>query len=345
MTTRNERPEDDGAGTSESFAALSVEARRVFEWIRERRRILVLTHERPDGDALGSLYGTVAALRSAGFSADGRMEVQLPRRYLSLFPRLSSIVAASKGPLPDDLDGILCLDVSVRDRVWPADVLQGVSVCNVDHHRDNDGFGTVNWVDPSAAAVAEMLTLLFSAAGWMTPAAADCLLSGLLTDTGGLRFPNTTARALRTVARLCEQGARYAQVMDALFFQEPMERRRLEAHLIETAVSSCGGKFLYAILDPDDVERRGLRPADLEGLIDVLRSVEGVHVACLIQPGNEAVRLSLRARSAETPVDGIAHKLGGGGHRLAAGARIPDADTDAAIESVLQLAQEVINGK
>ena len=132
--------------------------------------------------------------------------------------------------------------------------------------------------------------------------------------------------------------------MDGLFFNEPIERRRLEAHLIETAVAEFDGRFLYVVLDSAEIRSRGLRPADLEGLIDVLRSVEGVQIACLIQPGDEAVRLSLRARSADTPVNEIAQQLGGGGHPLAAGVRIEDIDTDEAIHQVCKLAREVITG-
>ncbi len=347
MTTTNEdMPAGHITTEAERIAALSGDARSVFEWLRERRSILVLTHERPDGDAFGSLYGTVAALQnSGGVSAAGRIEVRLPRRYTGLFPRLKSVsVASASNSIPDHIDGILCLDAAARGRVVPADAMDRISVCNVDHHQDNTRFGDVNWVDSEAAATAQMLAVLFNAAGWLTAPVADCLLSGMLTDTGGLRFPNTTPAALRVAAHLCERGARYATIMDGLFFNEPIERRRLEAHLIETAVAEVGGRFLYAVLDSEEIRRRGLRPADLEGLIDVLRSVEGVQIACLIQPGDDAVRLSLRARSAGTPVNEIAQQLGGGGHPLAAGVRIEDVDTDEAIHQVCTLARKVISG-
>lgn len=345
MTTTNDDKPAGHTSNVDRIAALAGDARAVFEWLRERRTILVLTHERPDGDAFGSLYGAVAALQnSGGIASLGRIEVQLPRRYIDLFPRFKSIkVPAKSNSLPDDVDGILCLDASDRDRVVPANALDRISVCNVDHHQDNSRFGDVNWVDPTAAATAQMLAVLFDAAGWLTAPAADCLLCGMLTDTGGLRFPNTTPAALRVTAHLCECGARYDAIMDGLFFNEPIERRRLEAHLIETAVAEFDGRFLYAVLDSSEIRRRGLRPVELEGLIDVLRSVEGVQIACLIQPGDDAVRLSLRARSAKTPVNEIARQLGGGGHPLAAGVRMEDTDTDEAIQHVYTLVREVIN--
>ncbi len=347
MTLTNEDWPAGHTANVDGIAALGRDARSVFEWLRERRNILVLTHERPDGDAFGCLYGAVAALQnSGGIASLGRVEVQLPRRYVDLFPRLKAIKISSKSnSLPEDVDGILCLDASDRDRVVPANLPDRISLCNVDHHQDNTRFGDINWVDPKAAATAQMLAVLFDAAGWLTAPVADCLLCAMLTDTGGLRFPNTTPAALRVTAHLCERGARYAAIMDGLFFNEPIERRRLEAHLMETAVPEVGGRLLYAVLDSSEIRRRGLRPAELEGLIDVLRSVEGVQIACLIQPGDDAVRLSLRARSAKTPVNGIAQQLGGGGHPLAAGARMEDTDTDEAIQHVCTLAREVINDK
>lgn len=307
------------------------------------QRILVLAHERPDGDAFGSVYGTVLTLRAAGKTVAGVTERPLPARYRSIFPALPQV---SQYLPAGSWDCVLCLDTSNPERVSPAEGLQvaGATVCNVDHHADNRRYGHLNWVEPSASATAEMLAHLFDQAPFcLAPDAASCLLAGMLMDTGGLRFPNTSPTCLRTVASLIEQGADYATLSDALFFREPWERRRLEAHLVETATPVFNGQLLYAVLHPDEAQRRGLDRADLEGLIDVLRSVAGVRIACLVQPENENVRVSLRARAPDAPVDTIARALGGGGHPLAAGATIENASSEEAVRTILTSAEEVLN--
>lgn len=335
---RNEPPD---TGTGPAFAP---EAESVLSWLNDKQRLLVLAHERPDGDAFGCLYASAIALGNAGKEVWAYTGAELPVRYSRIFPACSRVrVASTPLPLPDPPpDGILCLDTSSPERLIPPLSLGGVSVCNVDHHRDNTEFGDLRWIDPQASAVAEMLATLFERAGWLGPDVADCLLAGLLTDTGGFRFPNTTPVTLTCAAMLYEAGANYASVTDALFYRDPFERRRLEAHIIETAVCEFDGRFMYSILDLEEVRRRGLKPADLEGLIDVLRSVDDVRIACLIQPGETDVRVSLRARSSDTPVDGVAHRLGGGGHPLAAGARLRKTDRQDTIDQLRELVREVL---
>lgn len=336
MTTPNESAEP-------GHNALGPDGRRALTWLRERESLLILTHERPDGDAFGCVYAAAVMLEAAGKSVVARIDTPLPRRYTRIFPSCPTVSSDSEAPFSDKIDGVLCLDTSSATRATPEEGLRAAPVCNIDHHRDNARFGAAQWIDPEAGATAEMLTKLFDAAGWLTPAGADCLLTGIMTDTGGLRFPNTTPATLRSAARLCEAGAQYARLTDALFFREPLERRRLEAHLIESATPHFGGRLMVATLPPEEIERRGLTPAELEGLIDVLRGIDGVDVACLIQPGKETVRISMRARSSATPVDEMAHQLGGGGHPLAAGVRMDDTTEEEAIEQILEQAEKALN--
>jgi phosphoesterase RecJ-like protein len=155
-------------------------------------------------------------------------------------------------------------------------------------------------------------------------------------DTGAFQFPNTTPAVLRCAARLTAGGADFATVMDRLFYHEPLGRRRLAARLLEQLRFACSGRLAYACLLPAWLEELGVEPADTEGLIDSLRVLDGVDMVCLLQPEADGVRLSLRARRRAWPADRVAHALGGGGHPLAAGARLRGATLAEAEARLLQ---------
>lgn len=324
--------------------ALPADVTQAFDqWLDGKQRILVVSHERPDGDAFGSLCGAVRALRNAGKDADGYSGTPLPRK-LHRLQRHDAV--RTEGPDLRTVDGILCLDCGSPERVDAPDKIaaevRAGHVCNIDHHPDNTRFGTPDLVVPDAAATAEILTWLFAPRGWMDPAAADALLAGIVLDTGGFRFPNTSARTLRTVASLQDSGADLPGIMDELFHREPLGRLRLEAMLVETARFAFDQRLCYAVLPPKAPAEFGLRPEDLEGLIDVLRSIDGVEMACLLQPqNNDCMRFSFRARSSRFPVGPLARALGGGGHELAAGARVENTDETRAEKRLLELAAEV----
>ena len=201
----------------------------------------------------------------------------------------------------------------------------------------------MNLVDSGMAATCQFLLDLFTAnAMAIPPDAAAWLLTGLFMDTGAFRFTNTSPAVLRAAARLMELGADYAKVMDGLFFHEPYSRRRLAARLLETAEFHFGGRLLLTRLPPAWLTEFETAPADTEGLIDTLRVVDGVLITALLQPEPNRVRVSLRSRGDAWPVDGLAHALGGGGHRLAAGIKLDGMTLDQAREAVLRGAAAVL---
>ena len=318
------------------------------DWLSERRSLLLITHERPDGDAIGSLFGLSAALEAGGHRCFCFLSEGVPSRYLPLLP--PGAVAATT-PLRDfaTLDGVICLDVANEGR---ADLPDGVTVdgltcpvANIDHHADNTGFGDIVWVDERCAATAQMLTAFLREKGYDIPApAAECLLIGLIMDTGGFRFQNTGPDVLRDAAFLLESGADLHGAMDALFFRRPYRHKLFEGELMRDATFACDGRLLYAVLDPVLMAESGLSGGDSEGLIDALRAVDGVDIACLLQPEEGAVRFSLRSRSPAWSVRRIAAALGGGGHVLAAGARTEGMSLDQARDVLVELVGKVLCG-
>jgi len=311
--------------------------------LSNRSRVLVLTHQRPDGDAFGALFGMVLGLCAAGKEAHGYLATALPERYARFFPEAPVYVGTP--PPIDNVDGVLCLDTSNSARIEAPEGLPNpltMPLCNIDHHGDNEQYGECVWVDARAAATAEMLTSLLSGAGWLTSDVATCLLTGLIMDTGGFRFGNTSPEVLHCAARLTAVGGRYHETMDSLFFREPRARRALEAELVSGATFAHEDRLVYAVLYPERIRELGLGAADLEGLIDVIRTIDGVEIACLVQPEEDGIRLSLRSRSPRFPVQAIARTLGGGGHTMAAGAKMEGASLADAEHTLLDLTRKVL---
>ena len=346
MTTRRHShsvPAAPGAPAREPAPAAGELAR----FLAGHRRLLLLTHERPDGDAFGSLIGLTLALAEGGVSATAFLTQPVPARY-GFLPFPSDLICVGSLPAGSTFDAALVVDCSNRARVdcprsLPWDTVSRLPLGNVDHHADNERYGTLNLVEPGMAATAQLLAESLQAAGSRIPAAAaSWLLVGVIMDTGAFQFSSTTAATLNAAAVLVRCGADYTRIMDGLFFQEPLGRRRLAARLIEHARFAHAGRVLYSVLDSAWFAELGVAPDDTEGLIDSLRTIAGVEIACLIQPETDAIRLSLRARSPAFPVDGLAHELGGGGHPLAAGARLQAVSVAEAVRILLEKTGKIV---
>jgi phosphoesterase RecJ-like protein len=319
----------------------------VAEWIERRRKLLLLTHVRPDGDAYGSLGGLLAGLSESGKACVAYLGTPLPERYRKLLPALPGL-AEEQVPELHGVDGIISLDTANPERLNlpPGFSLDGTSipVCNLDHHAGNPAYGAVNWIEPAATATAEMCVELLDRLRIDIRAdAANWLFAGLAADSGGFRFSNTSARTMRTAARLIDAGARVSPIMDALFYRESHARLRLKARLLETAEFAHGGRLIFSVLSPELMRECGVRPEETEDAIDAIRAVESAHIACLLQPEEGCMRFSLRSMSAAFPVVGIAETLGGGGHPMAAGARVNGLSLADAKGCLIALAGKVLD--
>ena len=185
-------------------------------------------------------------------------------------------------------------------------------------------YGEVNYLDPKAPAVGEMLLRVADAAGIVvTPETATCLYTALVTDTGDFRYSNATPRAFVAAARLVEAGACPHAIAEELWGHTPARVIRLKAATLSTLELLAGGRIAMISCDRAMLERTGAAPADTENLINIPRSIDGVEVAVLLKdfkPGS--VRVSLRSRD-RVDVQAVAARFGGGGHRAAAGCAVP----------------------
>jgi bifunctional oligoribonuclease and PAP phosphatase NrnA len=296
----------------------------VADAIRSHDRFLLVTHENPDGDALGSILATKLALDRLCNDAVMYLygEAPLPAEYR--FMELAELHRR----LPDDWRErvLVALDCANETRPGPdPELLAGTAlVIDIDHHHDNSRFGKLNLVVPTASSTGEVLRDLFAELGVeLTPEIAEALYIALVTDTGRFQYSNTTPKALRLAAELVEAGADVHRIFQWVYETVQFAKLKLLARALERAQIYDGGRLVVSYLLRTDFTDIGAAEAYSEGIIDYLRAVEGADMAALIRepPRSDgpARRVSLRASTDELDVSAIARKSGGGGHRQAAG--------------------------
>jgi bifunctional oligoribonuclease and PAP phosphatase NrnA len=318
----------------------STDLQAVAAALRKHDRFLVVTHENPDGDALGSLLATTLALRGLGKDAEMFLggTGSLPREYA--FMQLDGL----RRDLPHDLEQrvLVAVDCAKADRIGPdPDPVERASlVLNIDHHHDNTRFGDLNLIVADASSTGEVLRDLIRELGVeLTPELAEPLYIALVTDTGRFQYTNTTPKALRLAAELVEAGADVHQVFQQVYESVEFAKLKLLARALDRARVLEGGLIVVSHLLRKDFAEVGAAEAYSEGIIDSLRAVEGAELAALIRepPRDDGPtrRVSLRASVDELDVSAIARRFGGGGHRQAAGF-----SSDASIDEITELIRQ-----
>jgi phosphoesterase RecJ-like protein len=304
--------------------------------IRTSMNILVVTHIRPDGDAIGSLLGLGLALRQAGksvqmVSADG---VPASYRHLSGY---QEVIQRPSG----DADLSIVLDCSDLSRAGKG--LNGYVPpdLNVDHHVTNLNFAKVNLVDTTAVATAEIIAERLS--DWdlpLTPDVAAALLTGLITDTLGFRTSNMTPKALRVAARLMEAGAELPELYQRSLIDHSYEAMRFWAAGLSKLERD--GQIVWTTLSMADRKESGYPGRDDADLINELSAIHDAAISIVfVEQPNGTVKVSWRAQP-NFDVSAIALKFGGGGHPSAAGADIAGSLDDVR-QRVLQETRPLVN--
>jgi bifunctional oligoribonuclease and PAP phosphatase NrnA len=299
---------------------------QVLDELRGAEKLIVVTHENPDGDALGSLIAMQGILTALGkecvmFIDAG--EFPLPHEY-RFFP-LDGLVSAP----PEDIDErtIVFLDCGSLDRN-PAEAFQrpGAHILNIDHHHDNTRFGTVNLVVPEASCTAEIVwDLMHSLEVTPSLTTAEGLYVGLITDTGRFMYENTGVRAHLMAAELIEAGVDVHGIYRCVYEDVPYGKLALLARGLANIHRFDDGRLTVTALSMQDFTESGAEESYSEGVIDYLRSVQGTAVAALVRDrmgdtdGGRPRKVSLRASDERVDVSRIAREKGGGGHRQAAG--------------------------
>lgn len=314
--------------------------------IEGARRILLLTHVNPDGDAVGSLLGAAHALRDSGKEPVCLLASPAPSYSLGL-PGAEWLAVYRRGEALPPADLIWMLDTATPERVGAISDEHGAALragplIIVDHHVTNDGGGRLNLIDPTAASNADLLFRLLRAMGApVSPAAATCLLLGTLTDTQSFQTSSTAPQTLRTSADLLEAGADLQAVVRAVYFSVPTSTVRLTAVALSDLKRE--GPLVWATVSQAQMAACHATDEATDDTIKHMQRVEGMRIGALFKERYDGtVKLSLRSVPGIN-VAAIAQTWGGGGHMQAAGATLPMSLAEAP-EAVLPLLRAALRG-
>jgi phosphoesterase RecJ-like protein len=317
---------------------------RILDGIRESETICVVGHIRPDGDCIGSQLGLAMALQNQDKKVTTWNEDPMPGKLAFLDP--DHLLQTPKTGRKFDL--VIATDSASFER------LGSVGKCihdrklfiNIDHHQSNTRYADINWIAAKQPSTGELIFRLLRSANWaITPPIADCLFTAISTDTGSFQYPTTRPNTYYVAGKLVDRGANLAKVCNEVYQSFPLSRVRLLRHLYNHFHLTHNDRTAYFWLKKADYARTGAGEDDSEGLIDHIRAIEPVVVACLFEELEpDLTRISLRSKSEEVDVNEIAMKFGGGGHAAAAGARI--AGKPLSIQrAVLKAVQKALNSK
>ncbi|MBY0587351.1 bifunctional oligoribonuclease/PAP phosphatase NrnA [bacterium] len=320
---------------------------KLDELIHASQRVLLTTHVRPDGDALGSELGLAELIAARGKSVEILNSSPTPTRYRFLDPDGSlfgCIDSADPVPLSDP-DLFIVVDTGTWSQLAGlAPYVRTIKYPKVviDHHVSQDDLGAVRLVDTSAAASGMLVFQAYEALGLeISPRAAQALFIAIAMDTGWMRHPNCSSDVFRAQAKLMECGAKPHEIYRLLFEQNRVERLRMMGLLFERIERFGNGKLATSYLSWDDIMKLGAHPMETEDFINELMTLASVEVAILfIGQADGGTKASFRSRSS-FDCSHFAEQFGGGGHRAAAGASL-SIDVDQARKRIVPMALAMV---
>lgn len=302
--------------------------------------LAICGHVNPDGDCLGSELALAAALRAVGKQVTVLLAKDAPvEEGLHFLPGFGDLVPASR--YEGTPDAFVYVDVSVRERVGDAAAVADRAPQRfvIDHHAGTEQLADRYYIDPSAASCSLLIWEVIAELG-VAPTAdiALCAYTGLMTDTGRFQFQNTDARAFQAAGEMVAAGAQPALAAREFFQNRSFASLQLEQRMVQRMRFLGDGVCAFSYITLDDYAECGAVDADAEALIDTLRSLRGIRVACLLKERPDKVRGSLRAKDDDTDVASLANELGGGGHRAAAGftLRLPLEESIVRVQGLLE---------
>ncbi len=313
----------NGSAAPAAEAEIAASTELILEQLRDGKRFLITTHEGPDGDALGSMLALHEILAQLGkdsvmFLAEKEFPLPVEYRFLAL----QEVFHEPPADLADRT--IVFLDCGNIDRMPVEWLREGSQILNIDHHHDNTRFGQINLVDVKASCTAEIVFELSRRLGAVTtPEIATAMYVGLITDTGMFMYENTDARTHRVAAELIDAGVDVNGIFRRLYERVPEEKLRLVARALGKIDRRLDGALSTTYISAEDYAATGADEMLTEGIIDFVRGIEGTSVAAVVRDKpdsqREARKVSLRSTDGSVDVSIIAGKMGGGGHKRAAG--------------------------
>ncbi len=305
--------------------------------IKNAKNILLVSHINPDGDTLGSMCGMYSFIfDNYKKKCDMVCVSDIPVTY-NFIPYIESVKSISEVDLSREYDLVITLDVASLDRCGDAKILfdKAKSTINIDHHGTNPDYAKINLVKPEVSATAEVLADLFkSMNSEISLKTSICLYVGILTDTGGFRFSNTTSETFGIVSELVAIGVKPAEIYQKCYETNSKNMVLFQSYCISKAEFLSDDKIAYTIVYKKDLEKFHNKGEDFtDGLTEKLRAIVSTEVAFVVKElGVGMSKVSMRSRSKD--IAQVCSSFGGGGHKLAAGAVIK-ANPEKAVKMIL----------
>jgi phosphoesterase RecJ-like protein len=298
---------------------------KILDLIHGSQRILITSHRDPDGDSIGSQLALDDFLQNFGKSTKIINQGCFPLRYVFLDPqkRIEILsLASEKKNFGFSPDLVFALECPCLDRVGEVKKLisKESKIVNIDHHPDNEKFGTINYVDEKASAVGEMIYCLVKGSGFtITPVMANLIYAAILTDTGRFGYSNASTHCLSICAELIKLGADPKTLTEKIYFSYSLPFLRLLGTILQRLEVKNGGKTCLVTIDRDLLSEFGVDYQEIEGIVDYSLFLSGVEIGVLFTE-TEQGKTKVRLRSQNHfDVSKLAKIFGGGGHKNAAG--------------------------
>lgn len=301
------------------------EIKTFVELVRQHQRFAVISHFRPDGDAIGSTLALGLTLRDLGKEVVLWNKDSMPPRFA--FLEGADMLQPMPAEFPAGIETLICVDAGDRKRLGDdaEQVLQAAPyIVNIDHHETNTRYGRLNIIEGNAAATGCILIGISDALGAkITKPIAEALYVSLSTDTGSFQFSCTTAEVMRQAARLIECGVNVGDINRRLYQEQPLSAFVMQKEVLNNMKVECRGMLCHYSMPAGTKARLGMSLDDTKDLVDIIRPLQGVKLAIIFEDlENGRIRMSLRSKDPSVSVSELAAQFGGGGHAMAAGIRM-----------------------
>ncbi len=293
--------------------------------IREAQKILIITHYRPDGDAIGSTLALGASLMEIG-KAVTCLNRDVTPEYLAFMETPENSMLSGENPNINEADLIIALDCATIERLGHTLLksLPLAPVLTIDHHITNEQYGDHLILDAKSAATGEILYDFIRENDFPLPSQArDALYTAISTDTGSLQYSNSTAKTYNIMSELVSYGVDVATINARIYHNHNVRRIHILKECLKKFTVTLDGQVSYWEVTHPAQQEIGIQAGDMEGLMDLLRGISGVRVCFTLEEASSGiVRLSMRSKDEGVDVSKICGHFGGGGHKMAAGAAL-----------------------
>lgn len=311
--------------------------------INKSKNILIVSHINPDGDTLGSMTAIYGFIKENYKKTANMMVIShIPKIYSDL-PFINEAKPINEYDKSMVYDLVIAVDVAALDRIGEAQIFfeKAKHTVNFDHHKTNNGYGDIAFVEPCASSAGEVIFKVAKQMNWkFTKEIAICIYTSILTDTGGFRFDNTSAECLQAAAELVEKGVKPIDIYKKCYENKSKGLVLFQNYCINKAEFLDDDKIAYVVIYKKDLEKFSAKDDYTDGIAEILRSINSTEVSFVLKElDNKIFKASMRSKNID--IASVCECFSGGGHKFAAGCTIKASAEEAVKKIVNQINKQV----